>query len=204
MDMEKCGAFIRTRRTEQGLSQQELAARLHVTREAVSKWENGRGFPDVSLLQTLAETLGVSVSELLLGEAGERDEAALYNWIFLTETEQKLQRRSSRYLLLGTLLCLAANAVLGRWMTLPMSVAAVALPFALALRGKFSLGSISLSSFALCLAAQFNELQGIRHRVLVQDWSGLADTIDVSVTLCVLLALATLAANALLFLGRKK
>jgi len=204
MDMDKCGAFIRTRRTEQGLSQQELAARLHVTREAVSKWENGRGFPDVSLLQTLAETLGVSVSELLLGEAGERDEAALYNWIFLTETEQKLQRRSSRYLLLGTLLCLAANAVLGRWMTLPMSVAAVALPFALALRGKFSLGSISLSSFALCLAAQFNELQGIRHRVLAQDWSGLADTIDVSVTLCVLLALATLAANALLFLGRKK
>ena len=204
MDMEKCGAFIRTCRTEQGLSQQELAARLHVTREAVSKWENGRGFPDVSLLQTLAETLGVSVSELLLGEAGERDEAALYNWIFLTEAEQKLQRRSSRYLLLGTLLCLAANAVLGRWLTLPMAVAAVALPFALALRGAFSLGSISLSSFALCLAAQFNELQGIRHRVLVQDWSGLADTIDVSVTLCVLLALATLAANALLFLGRKK
>ena len=204
MDMEKCGAFIRACRTEQGLSQQKLAKLLHVTREAVSKWENGRGLPDVSLLQTLAETLGVSVSELLLGEAGERDEAALYNWIFLTETEQKLQRRSSRYLLLGTLLCLAANAVLGRWMTLPMSVAAVALPFALALRGKFSLGSISLSSFALCLAAQFNELQGIRHRVLAQDLSGLADTIDVSVTLCVLLALATLAANALLFLGRKK
>lgn len=204
MDMEKCGAFIRACRMEQGLSQQKLAKLLHVTREAVSKWENGRGLPDVSLLQTLAETLGVSVSELLLGEAGERDEAALYNWIFLTETEQKLQRRSSRYLLLGTLLCLAANAVLGRWMTLPMSVAAVALPFALALRGKFSLGSISLSSFTLCLAAQFNELQGIRHRVLAQDWSGLADTIDVSVTLCVLLALATLAANALLFLGRKK
>ena len=41
MDMEKCGAFIRACRTEQGLSQQELAARLHVTREAVSKWENG-------------------------------------------------------------------------------------------------------------------------------------------------------------------
>ena len=61
-----------------------------------------------------------------------------------------------------------------------------------------------LSSFALCLAAQFNELQGIRHRVLAQDWAGLADTIDVSVTLCVLLALATLVANALLFLGRKK
>ena len=204
MDMDKCGAFIRTRRTEQGLSQQELAARLHVTREAVSKWENGRGFPDVSLLQTLAETLGVSVSELLLGEAGERDEAALYNWIFLTEEEQKLQRRGSRYLLLGTLLCLAVNAILGRWLTLPMAVAAVALPFVLALRGKFSLGSISLSSFALCLAAQLNEWQGIRHRVLAQDWTGLADTIDVSVTLCVLLALTMLAANALLFLGRKK
>ena len=204
MDMEKCGAFIRTRRTEQGLSQQELAKLLHVTREAVSKWENGRGFPDVSLLQKLAETLGVSVSELLLGEAGERDEAVLYNWIYLTETEQKLQRRGSRYLLLGTLLCLAANAILGRWLTLPLAVAAVALPFVLALRGKFSLGSISLSSFAFCLAAITNELRGIRHRVLAQDWAGLGDTINVSLAICAVLALATLAANALRFAGRKK
>ena len=142
--------------------------------------------------------------ELLLGEAGERDEAVLYNWIYLTETEQKLQRRGSRYLLLGTLLCLAANAILGRWLTLPLAVAAVALPFVLALRGKFSLGSISLSSFAFCLAAITNELRGIRHRVLAQDWAGLGDTINVSLAICAVLALATLAANALLFAGRKK
>ena len=204
MDMEKCGAFIRERRSEKGLSQQELAQQLHVTREAVSKWENGRGFPDVSLLQRLAETLEVSVSELLLGELGERDEAALYNWIFLTETEQRLQKRSSRYLLLGVFLCLAANAMLGRRLTLPMGVAALALPLALALRGNFSLGSITLSSFGFCLAAIGNELQEIRHRVTLQDWAGLGDTIDVSITICVVLAVATVAANALLFAGRKK
>ena len=204
MDMEKCGAFIRTRRSEKGLSQQELARSLHVTREAVSKWENGRGFPDVSLLQNLAESLEVSVSDLLLGELGERDEEALYSWIFLTEAEQKLQRRSSRYLLLGVFLCLAADAILGRWLTLPMGLAAIALPLLLALRGNFSLGSVSLSSFGLCLAAIGNELQEIRHRVLVQDWAGLSDTIEVSLWICVALALGTIAANALLFAGRKK
>ena len=81
MDMEKCGAFIRSCRMKRDLSQQELARELHVTREAVSKWENGRGFPEVSLLQPLAGVLGVTVSELLLGEAGRENDDALDAWL---------------------------------------------------------------------------------------------------------------------------
>ena len=91
MEMKTCGEFIRERRAERGLSQQQLASALHVTREAVSKWENGRGFPDVSLLPPLAEALDVSVSELLLARRGEPDGEAIYNWIYLTERERELQ-----------------------------------------------------------------------------------------------------------------
>ena len=55
-------------RTKSGLSQDALAEKVHVTRQAVSRWENGNGFPDVSLLQPLCQLLHISVNELLAGE----------------------------------------------------------------------------------------------------------------------------------------
>lgn len=67
MENEKIGPFIRRLRKERGLTQKELAAALNVTDKAVSKWELGASLPDVALLLPLAETLGVSVTELLGG-----------------------------------------------------------------------------------------------------------------------------------------
>ena len=54
--------------TYPGLTQRELAEQLHISDRAVSKWERGAGFPDVSMLIPLAEALGLSVLELLRGE----------------------------------------------------------------------------------------------------------------------------------------
>ena len=68
MNAEKTGAFIRALRKETMLTQQQLAERLHVSDKAVSRWETGRGFPDIGNLEDLAEALGVSVAELLKGE----------------------------------------------------------------------------------------------------------------------------------------
>ena len=68
MDAKACGELIARRRKELGLSQGELAARLHVTDKAVSKWETGRGQPGIDSLEPLAEELGLSVSELLSGK----------------------------------------------------------------------------------------------------------------------------------------
>lgn len=62
---------IRTLRRQRGLSQEELAARLHVVRQTVSKWEQGLSVPDAGLLIALAETLETPVSTLL----GERIQA---------------------------------------------------------------------------------------------------------------------------------
>lgn len=59
------GKYIRTLRTEHGLTQAALAAKLHVTDKAVSKWERDLSYPDISLLPRIAEILGVSVSELI-------------------------------------------------------------------------------------------------------------------------------------------
>ncbi len=59
---------IRTLREQKSLTQKQLAERLHVSDKTISKWETGRGLPDISILMELAAALGVSVLELLTGE----------------------------------------------------------------------------------------------------------------------------------------
>ena len=60
-------------RKEKGLSQQEVALRLHVVRQTVSKWEQGLSVPDADLLVKLADVLEIDVSHLLCGEADRRE-----------------------------------------------------------------------------------------------------------------------------------
>ena len=68
MDRSKTGALVAAARKEKGWTQRDLARRLHVSDRAVSKWERGAGFPDVSLLEPLAAALDLHVLDLLRGE----------------------------------------------------------------------------------------------------------------------------------------
>ncbi len=68
MDQIKTGQFIAEVRKEKSLTQKQLADTLGISDRTISKWENGRGFPDVSLLLPLCEALSISVNELLSGE----------------------------------------------------------------------------------------------------------------------------------------
>lgn len=68
MDRYVTGAVIRRLRESKKMTQEELAAKIHVSGKAVSKWETGQGFPDISLLEPLAKALDISVIELLSGE----------------------------------------------------------------------------------------------------------------------------------------
>lgn len=68
MDQSQIGTFIAALRAEQKLTQKELAEKLHISDKTVSKWETGRGLPDVSLMLPLCEALGISINELLTGE----------------------------------------------------------------------------------------------------------------------------------------
>lgn len=74
MDKEKLGLFVSRLRKEQNMTQKELAERLGVTDKAVSKWERGLSFPDISLLEPLADTFDVSVMELLQGKRMPKEE----------------------------------------------------------------------------------------------------------------------------------
>ena len=67
MDQYVTGEAIRTLRERSGYTQAELAGKICVSDKAVSKWETGKGYPDISLLEPLAEALKVSVTELLSG-----------------------------------------------------------------------------------------------------------------------------------------
>ena len=68
MNQEKIGKFIAELRKEKNLTQEELASKLGITKNAVSKWERGLSLMDISLLKPLCEELGVSITELLNGE----------------------------------------------------------------------------------------------------------------------------------------
>ena len=65
VDVERLGKFIQSRRRELGMTQGELGAKLKVTDKAISRWERGVGFPDINLLEPLAEALQVSIEELM-------------------------------------------------------------------------------------------------------------------------------------------
>lgn len=68
MDANKTGKIIKDARLAKNMTQKELADKISVSTFAVSKWENGRGMPDISYLQPIASTLDVSLNELILGE----------------------------------------------------------------------------------------------------------------------------------------
>ena len=86
---------LKTLRRARGLSQEELAGRLHVTRQTISKWENALSVPDAELLLRLAEELEVPVSRLLGGPVEEEpapDQVAAH----LAELNRLLAQRNRR------------------------------------------------------------------------------------------------------------
>lgn len=92
------GENLKTLRKQKGFSQEELATRLHVVRQTISKWEKNLSVPDADTLIRLAEILGVSVSELL-GEKIENENTASDVAVQLSRINEQLaikNRRSRR------------------------------------------------------------------------------------------------------------
>ena len=93
MDAGKTGELIAALRKEKGWSQAELAERLGVTNKAVSRWETGRGYPDVELLPLVARELGVTISELLEGERTPAPPAVEEQMEFLCESTGREKKK---------------------------------------------------------------------------------------------------------------
>ena len=68
MDQIKTGRFISQERKSRNLTQKQLAEKLNISDKTISKWECGKGFPEISLILPLCDILQTSVNELLLGE----------------------------------------------------------------------------------------------------------------------------------------
>ena len=107
---------IKRLRQANGLSQEELAARLHVVRQTISKWEKGLSVPDADLLIRLAEVFGVPVGDLL-GErveppAAEGDVAAALAQLNLLMAERSRRSRRNTRILIGTVIALAVLLLL--------------------------------------------------------------------------------------------
>lgn len=129
MEQEEIGTFIAQLRKDCGLTQKALAEKLSVTDKAVSKWERGLCYPDISLLTPLAETLGVSVGELLRGERytegpdpqTDVDTALAYGKQSSDDRAQKLHGLAAwcftAALLLGGIVCAICDQAMNRYLS---------------------------------------------------------------------------------------
>lgn len=82
-------------RKQKGMTQEELAESLYVSRTAISKWESGRGYPSIDSLKTIARFFGVTVDELLSGD----------EWLTIAEEDTKQKEKHFRDLVFGLLDC---------------------------------------------------------------------------------------------------
>jgi transcriptional regulator with XRE-family HTH domain len=116
MEKERFGAFVAENRRGLGLTQKDLAEKLHVTDKAVSKWERGLSYPDVTLLEPLAEVFGLGVTELVAcrRDAGGEEEVQSLLAISGENVRRERARRQRWVAVLGVLLlaALAALAIL--------------------------------------------------------------------------------------------
>ena len=117
MDQIKIGSFLQSLRKENGLTQEQLAERLGVSRRTVSRWETGTNLPDLDILVELSDLYTVSLRELLDGERkSEKMEKELEDTVLkVAEYSNEEKKRSTItvrvYFILG-ILCLLINGMM--------------------------------------------------------------------------------------------
>ena len=117
MNKERLGNFIGGERRSLGLTQKDLAARLHVTDKAVSKWERGMSYPDVTLLEPLAAVLDLTVEELMAcrRQAVKGADETMRNLLDISRDTVRRERRRSWKRLAAVLVLLAVTAAVVVW-----------------------------------------------------------------------------------------
>ena len=126
MNKERLGNFIGGERRSLGLTQKDLAARLHVTDKAVSKWERGMSYPDVTLLEPLAQELNLTVEELMAcrrqarmvrkgAEEMVKEQETVRGLLDISRDSVRRERRRSWKRLAAVLVLLAVTAAVVAW-----------------------------------------------------------------------------------------
>ena len=100
MNQEKIGKYISNKRKELKLTQEQLAEKLGVTDRSVSRWENGKSMPDLSIFKLLCEELNISLEELLSGEDKPKNSNETINYL-------KYQKKIYKYRIIAIIIILA-------------------------------------------------------------------------------------------------
>ena len=127
MDIVKTGRFIAEVRKERGLTQRELADALCISDKTVSKWETGRGLPEVSLMLPLCGVLGINVNDLLTGERvtpSDYQKKAEENMMDLMQENAENRKRMALSVICGAITVVAVCALVVIASYLPMPAAA--------------------------------------------------------------------------------
>jgi len=118
MTKEQLGAFIAENRRDRDMTQRDLAERLHITDKAVSKWERGLSYPDVTLLEPLAEVFGLGVEELVAcrrTEEKKEEERPVKNILEISRENRQSDRRKSAIRTALSALVMVGVALLVFW-----------------------------------------------------------------------------------------
>ena len=131
MDQIKIGRFIAQRRKAQNLTQRQLADALSISDKTVSKWETGKGLPEVSLLLPLCDTLQITVNELLSGarvSAADYQKNAEENMMRLMKENQENKKNMALSVICGgiTIIAVCALVIIAAYIDLP-TIARIAL-----------------------------------------------------------------------------
>lgn len=117
MDLQRIGNFLKQLRNEQGMTQEQLAEKLNVSRRTVSRWETGTNMPDLDLLIEMADLYTVDLRELLNGErkSGKMDKELEQTVLQVAEYSNAEKQRSARivtvYFVIG-IAALIVNAII--------------------------------------------------------------------------------------------
>ena len=111
MNKERLGGFIAENRKALDMTQKDLAERLHITDKAVSKWERGLSYPDVTLLEPLVAALGLGVEELMACRRQEEGEEPVKALLDISRDSVKQERRRGWSRLIGVLVLLAVTGL---------------------------------------------------------------------------------------------
>ena len=104
MDYKKIGHFIMTERKANKLTQAKLAEKLFVSEKTISKWENGKGLPDTSVLPKLCEILQININELLNGEKITKENYECKAEEKILELQKIKEANNKRFLQLETVI----------------------------------------------------------------------------------------------------
>jgi len=143
MDQIKIGKFIADKRKQNNMTQVEFAEKLGVTNKSVSRWENGKNMPDISLFIPICELLNISVNELIIGEEIKNDNQSAE---VIVETIKDANKKMSKARLIFYIVMIIVNALFCIGVPLTASPSdAMAVPLAAVL------GALLTAVFIACM-----------------------------------------------------